>query len=124
MGERLPASYKIDKEKRLVTSVIWGPVSEDEIHEHNRRLRTDPQFDPSYRQLAQMSGVTEILVGTRLINETALDQFFAAGTRRAFVASTDAVFGMARMFALKAEGLGQTIEVFRDEDEADRWLGL
>lgn len=69
-----------------------------------------------------MSGITEIRVGTRMINETAQDQFFTPGTRRAFVAETDAVFGMARMFALQAEGLGQTIEVFRDRKKAEEWL--
>jgi hypothetical protein len=31
---------------------------------------------------------------------------------------------MARMFALQAEGLGQTIEVFRDLRRAQAWLGL
>ncbi len=71
-----------------------------------------------------MTGITEMLVGTRMINETAIDQFFNPGTRRAFVASNEAVFGMARMFALQAEGLGQTIEVFRELRRAKEWLGL
>jgi hypothetical protein len=29
---------------------------------------------------------------------------------------------MARMFALQAEGSGQTIEVFRDRKQAEAWL--
>jgi hypothetical protein len=123
-GQRgeLPAVYEIDQKQRLVTSRLWGAVTEDEVHDHNRRLRTDPKFDPSYRQLADMTGLTEIIVGSKMINETALDQFFNPGVRRAFVASTDAVFGMARMFALQSEGLGQTIEVFRDRKKAEAWL--
>jgi hypothetical protein len=31
---------------------------------------------------------------------------------------------MARMFALQAESVGQTIEVFRDLRSAEAWLGL
>ena len=120
----MPISYDIDPKQRLVTSLLWGPVTEEEVHGHNRQLRTDPNFDPSYRQLCDMTGVTEIIVGTKMINETSLDQFFNPGTRRAFVASNDGVFGMARMFALRAEGLGQTIEVFRDRDKAEEWLGI
>ena len=120
----MPTSHEIDPELRLVTSRLWGPVTEDEVHEHNLKLRTDPAFDPGYRQIADMTGITEILVGTSTINETAIDQFFNPGTRRAFVASNEAVFGMARMFALQAEGLGQTIEVFRDLRRAEEWLGL
>ena len=120
----MPASYAIDPQQRLVTSLLWGAVTEDEVRDHNRRLRTDPAFDPDYRQLADMTGITEVIVGKEMINETSIDQFFNPGTRRAFVASSDATFGMARMFALQAEGLGQTIEVFRDIGRARSWLGL
>ena len=120
----MPTSYDIDPKHGLITSRLWGPVTEDEVHDHNARLRSDPSFVSNYRQLVDMTGVTEIRVGTGMINSTSLDQFFAPGTRRAFVASTDAVFGMARMFALRAEGLGQVIEVFRDMGKAKEWLGL
>jgi hypothetical protein len=119
----MPATYAIDSKQQLVISRLWGAVTEDEVHDHNRRLRSDPAFVPSYRQLVDMTGITEIKVGTGLINETSLDQFFAPGTRRAFIASSDAAFGMARMFALRAEGLGQVIEVFRDADKGREWLG-
>ena len=118
----MPVSYDIDKKQRLVTSRLWGPVTEDEVHDHNSRLRNDPAFDPGYRQFVDLTGITEIRVGTGMISETAHDQFFSPGTRRAFVASSDATFGMARMFALQAEGLGQTIEVFRDRKKAEEWL--
>jgi hypothetical protein len=120
----LPTSYQIDPKNALVTSRLWGPVTEQEVHDHNVSLRNDPKFVPTYRQLVDMTGVTEILVGTGMINSTSLDQFFTPGTRRAFVASSDGVFGLARMFALRAEGIGQVIEVFRDVGKAEEWLGL
>ena len=120
----MPTSYEIDAHRRLVTSRIWGAVTDAEIHQHNEKLRTDPRFDGTYQQLVDMTGVTKIGVSTSTINETSLDQFFEPGTRRAFVATDDAVFGMARMFALRAEGLGQTIQVFREEDQAKEWLGI
>jgi len=120
----VPATYVIDPNRQLVTTRLWGVVTEEEVRAHNRKLRTDPAFDPSYRQLADMTAITESRVGTSLINETSADQFFNPGTRRAFVASTDANFGMARKFALQAEAGGQTIEVFRDLRKAEEWLGL
>jgi hypothetical protein len=120
----MPISYTIDPEKKLVLTRIWGAATESEVAEHNRSLRIDPQFDPHYRQLADLTDLTEILVSTKVIQDTAHDQYFAPGTRRAFVASGDAAFGMARMFALHAEGLGQTINVFRDRASAEAWLGL
>ena len=42
----LPATYSIDPDQRLVISRIWGTVTNDEVHEQNRRLRTDARFDP------------------------------------------------------------------------------
>ena len=120
----MPVTYEIDPTKRLVISKLWGAVREEEVHEHNSRLRNDPKFDPSYKQLVDLTGITQVLVGTGMINDTARDQFFNPGTPRAFAASSDATFGLARMFALRAEGGGQTIEVFRELARAEEWLGL
>jgi hypothetical protein len=120
----MPASYEIDPNRKLVTSRLWDPVTEDELNDHNQRLRTDPAFDPAYRQLVDMTGLTEILVSTKTINQTSIDHFFNPGTLRAFVASSDAIFGMSRKFALQSEGAGQTIHVFRDLRSAEDWLGL
>jgi hypothetical protein len=120
----MPVTYTIDKERQLVISRVFDPATEGEVLEHNRKLKTDPQFDPTYRQLADMTDVTELLVPTNTVRDTAYDQAFAPGVRRAFVANKDGVFGMARMYALHAESLGQVVEVFRDRAEAVEWLGL
>jgi hypothetical protein len=120
----MPITYTIDPERKLVTTRIWGAATESDVAEHNRSLRVDPQFDPHYRQLTDITGITELLVSSKVVEDTAHDQYFAPGTRRAFVAPDDAAFGMARMFALHAEGLGQTIHVFRDLATAEKWLGL
>ena len=120
----MPATYEIDRQKRLITSRLWDPVTDREVFDHNKLLRSDPQFDPTYQQLVDLTGVSEVIVTTSMINETSLDQFFEPGTRRAMVAVDDAVYGMARMFALRAESVGQTIEVFRDLRRARDWLGI
>ena len=108
----------------MVTSRISGTVTNDEVLQHNRQLRADPRFDPTFRQLADMSGVTLNAVTTDNVQETARDQYFAPGTRRALVVSDDTTFGLCRMFATYAESLGQVITVFRDRKEAEAWLGL
>ena len=120
----MPVSYLIDQNQRLVFSHLSGTVTETEVHEHNRTLRTDPAFNPRYRQLVDCTGVTEILLGTATISAISRDQFFAPGTRRAFIATSDTAFGLARMFALRADGSGQTIEVFRERRVAEEWLGI
>jgi len=120
----LPVSYLIDQKQRVVFSRLTGAVTETEVREHNRTLRADPDFNPGYRQLIDCTGLTEILVGTPTINAISQDQFFTPGTRRAFIATSDVAFGLARMFALRAEGSGQMIEVFRERRVAEEWLGI
>jgi hypothetical protein len=120
----MPVSYSIDRKRGLVISRLWGTMTDDDVREQRRKLRADPAFDPSYRQLIDMTGMTEIQVGAKTITEAAHDQYFAPGAKRAFVASSDAAFGLARMFAMRAEASGQAIEVFRDLRKAEEWLGL
>src|SRR5437762_5424432 len=81
----LPISYDIDEGERRVTSRLWGAVTEDEVYGHNRELRSDPRFNPGYRQFVDLTGITEVRVSTNMISNTAHDQFFTPGTRRAFV---------------------------------------
>jgi hypothetical protein len=57
LGRVVPATYAIDPKQKLVTSRLWGAVTEDEVYDHNRRLRTDPAFDPGYRQRVDMTGI-------------------------------------------------------------------
>ena len=120
----MPTSYSIDPEHRFIVSRIWGAVTNDEVDQHNERLRSDPLFEPTYRQLADMSGVTLNLVSADNVKETARDQYFAPGTRRALVVSDDTTFGLCRMYATYAESLGQVVSVFRDRKDAEAWLGL
>jgi hypothetical protein len=120
----MPASYTIDTRRKLVVTRIWGAATEDEIIDHGRRLRNDPQFRPEFRQLVDMSELTEIRVGSGVIRDASRDQFFSPGARRAVVANSEAAFGMARMYAIASENAGQTIQVFRDMKAAEAWLNL
>ena len=120
----MPATYLIDVERKLVISRAWGVVTDDDVLEHNRMLRADPLFDPTYRQLVDMSGITDDLVDSKTKRDVSLNQFFAPGVRRAWVSANDFSFGMARMYAVAAESQGQTIGVFRERREAEEWLGL
>jgi hypothetical protein len=120
----LPAEYQIDVERKLVTSRAWGALTDDDVREHYQALRADPLFDPTYRQLVDMTGITEDLVDTATKRRESQNQIFAPGVRRAWVASQDYTFGMARMYAVAAESQGQNIGVFRARSDAEEWLGL
>ncbi|HMJ17038.1 MAG TPA: hypothetical protein VK478_01505 [Gemmatimonadaceae bacterium] len=120
----MPAEYQIDVERKLVTCRAWGALTDDDVREHYQALRADPLFDPTYRQLVDMTGITEDRVDTATKRRESQNQIFVPGVRRAWVASQDYTFGMARMYAVAAENQGQNIGVFRARSDAEEWLGL
>ena len=71
-----------------------------------------------------MSDVARNMVTFNNVKETARDQYFAPGTRRALVVSDDTTFGLCRMYATYAESLGQVVSVFREKEAAESWVGL
>jgi hypothetical protein len=111
-------------ERKLVISQAWGAVTDEDVREHHKALCADPLFDPTYRQLVDMTGITEDRVHLTTKQQESQNQVFAPGVRRAWVASQDYTFGMARMYAVAAESKGQNIGVFRARSDAEEWLDL
>lgn len=113
--------YVIDPVRQVVTCRVWGVFTNAELTEHYRRLVADPAFDPGYAQLADLRDVTEFAVDSALIESTARESVFAAGTARAFVAPKGVAFGLARMFTAYAPE-DQAVRVFERMEEAETWL--
>ena len=115
-------TYSFDHANRMVCSRGWGRLSMPEIEEFYSRLQADPAFDPSYRSLGDLRDVSEIAVNSNDLATSASLPIFDPGTRRALVASRDAVYGMLRAFASFNERMGQTTRIFRDMETAEAWL--
>lgn len=120
----MPESYQIDAGRALVICRAWGVLSNADLREHYRRLAADPEFSPTYAQLADLRGVTEYTVDSELIESAARAQIFDPGTRRAFVAPPGVAFGLARMFAAHSASVGQVLEVFSELHDAEEWLDV
>ena len=120
----MPASYLIDREKRVVFSRGWGVVSDGDLYDHQQRLRNDPEFDPTFRQVMDFTETTTVSVSVAAIHQLASVRVFRPGTPRAIVVPATATYGLARMFQMLVEPEGETIEVFRELAPARNWLGL
>jgi hypothetical protein len=121
---RMPLSFVIDKQRKLVVSTASGLVTYSEIAAHQVQLKNDPDFDPTFDQLVDATGVTKISVKVEEIQTVARQRLFAAGSRQAFATSSDFVYGMARMFEIyrEASGSGRPVRVFSSLDAAQEWL--
>jgi hypothetical protein len=119
----MPVSSKIDKEHRLVICEIFGHVVDEDGPALQRAIREDPDFDPGFSQLLDMTGVTKVDANAETVRRLAQTSVFSPNARRAFVANSDVIFGFARMFEMLRESAGGTaLRVFRSRDDAMRWL--
>jgi len=119
----MPAFFEIEKHHRLVITSASGVVTMAEALAHNQKLRKDPDFDPSFSQLIDLSNVTKIELNREDILTLAQDPILSDNSRRAILATGDLTFGLARMFEMFRESKGkETIRVFRNRDEARAWV--
>jgi hypothetical protein len=118
----VPASYHIDKARRLVISTASGFLTAADILAHQRKLLGDSDFDPTCSQIVDCSAVTGVDLSPDDVRTVAASTIFSAHSRRAVLVTTDEQFGFARMFKMMREAEGEYgIRVFRDKGEAWRW---
>lgn len=119
----MPAFYKIDRENRLVMTTASGTVTLADALAHQEKLRRDPDFDPSFSQLLDVSFVTRLEITSEHVRLLAQSSSFSQNSRRAVLVSNDTAYGLARMFEMLRESAGDTgIEVFRSLEEALDWV--
>lgn len=120
----MPADYVIDLIHQAVFSRGWGRLSDQDLVDYQSRLNADPDFEPGFSQLVDLSGVEHLDISAEGVRTIAVEDRWAPEARRAFVAPVDAVFGMVRMH----EGLigrdSPNIRIFRELAEARAWLAL
>ncbi len=119
----MPATYEIDKQRRLVITTGLGRITLANALEHQEKLRKDPDFDPSFSQIMDLTRITEFALEANDIRRLAQGTVFSRESRRAIIASSDLVYGFGRMFEILREIAGENgIRVFRDLDEALDWI--
>lgn len=107
----------------VITRVTASTVFE-EIRDHQRALAENPDFDPDFHHLFDLTEVQNLRVSTEEIRNLASTTLFSPTSRRAVVAPRDASFGLSRMyegFSSLPEG---TLMVFRTRKEALAWLDV
>jgi hypothetical protein len=118
----LKVRYSIDKHRRLIVTTAEGWLMFDDIKGHQDRLLVDPDFDASFDQLIDMTGVTTLDISAQEARFLAERRIFSPESRRVFVATKPHIFGLGRMMQIYYERLGAG-QVFSSMDEALKWLG-
>jgi hypothetical protein len=120
----MPIDFAIYPERRLIVTTGWGVLTLDDLLDHEKRLAAHPDFVPDLAQLLDFSGVEEPRLHWKDMHAVAVGCPLGKQSRRALVAGTDEMYGIGRMYQLVADREDQDMQVFRDGDEARRWLGI
>jgi hypothetical protein len=119
----MPLAYKIDKERRLVTSSGWGTITRQEIIDHQQKLAADPDFSRTYSTIADFTRVTKLEVTAADVRAFAAKNVFAPNARRAIVVADGEAFGLARMFEILRDANGEEgIRIFGNVEDAREWV--
>lgn len=120
-------TYDILDAENLVRIRYEGSLDDAMMVEAYRSLYADPRWRPGMAEFVDVrgsdpKGVTLTgLSAVSKITAAALGEGGEAG-RTAVVISKDVGFGMARMYEAVAM-MVETVQIFRDPDEAMAWLG-
>lgn len=115
---------EVDVQRRLVLVTFVGTIALQDALNAQGKARATPGFDPAFHVLvditqADLSEITPDVIRRLVANRPA-----DPSSRRAILVSDGASFGLARMFRAFSDlaGRGNEAEVFRERDEAIRWL--
>lgn len=121
----MPISYQIDRTAALIRTRCYGHVTLHEVLGHFRDLRQESALPKRLDVFLDMHEVTsrptaeEIRIASK--EPGALQGTVTFGCC-AIVVDRDALFGMARMWGILAEGSFVSVNVFRSTTEAEAWL--
>jgi hypothetical protein len=127
MGSSASVEVTIDKENNLVTRVVRGNVTAEDLHASISEVLEHPDFHAGMQSLTDMrdaapsSKPSEIMAIAEVIKEKG-SAF--KGAKAAVVVSERVAFAMARALKGYAGKSTLQIRVFYDMDEARRWLAL
>jgi hypothetical protein len=113
---------QIDPRKRVVTLRVSGELDDSGLLRLADELRKDPEVQPDFSLLIDLTGASGRQVTSGGVRTLVSEPLVLSPTsRRAVVVPSDLGYGMARMYELQREKGGAT-RVFRDFDEALRWV--
>jgi hypothetical protein len=121
----MPVTYNIDADKRTIRTRCVGFVTVDEVVGHFRALAQDPNCPEQLDVFLDLSEMKSLPAPEKLamvVQEMKKVQARVRFGASAILATSDASFGMMRMFEVLAEKLFRVTHPFRTAAEAEQWL--
>jgi hypothetical protein len=124
----MPACYRQDSARGVLVVTLRGDVTDQDLLDLARKASRDPEIEPGQHELVDCREVEAISASTQCLRRVA--EIYAESDRAddevqvAIVAPRDAAYGVARMYQAFRTGSPVDIQVFREMEQAEAWLGL
>lgn len=114
---------EIDAGDRVVILRVSGELGDEGLRSLAAELRSAPEVKPDFGLLIDLRNAVGRSVTTEGVRALARQSLvLSPDSRRAVVVPSDLGYGMGRMYQMLREGRGGEMSVFRDFDEARRWV--
>ena len=119
----MPAVLKIDRQRRIVSSTFFGEVSGKDLLEHRERIKSDPEFDPSFAEIADFSSVKMLSVSeSALMTLAKIDSLFNKDVPHLLVSPADLPMTLALQYRDIVRETRPRMYVVRTLQEAQKLL--
>jgi hypothetical protein len=114
----------INVKRAAPTSTFPGEINDAELLSVSSLIRSHPDFDPSFSEIMDFSGVTTANLSSSAVQEASRrPSSFNPASMCVVVAPQDLIFGLGRMSQVFAEKTRPNAAVVRTIEEAHRILG-
>jgi len=124
-GNRMPITFRIDRDAGIVRTRISGQFSAAEVTAYRDQLFSDPDYHPGMLGFVDCREV-EALPSADTLQLLALEitrrQEAVGATRVAVVVASEAAYGLMRMYEVYTAATVIKVKAFRDEAGALAWL--
>jgi hypothetical protein len=118
----MPLSLQIDRCHRRVVTRATGAVTETDFLAIRREMSASRSFDSHYSLLLDLREATDLQLSPVAVADMVRTSGFALGTVHAILGTTELQLDVAHMLAAISRSYHRCVRVFRDADDADRWL--
>lgn len=124
----MPIEYTYNEKRNFLHTSFFGTITDEDLRKHAEAVAADPRIRPGLCELVDLTGIEAVSASSASleliikIDMAHIDKF--AGQRTAIIATTDLLFGYARMYQtmVDLQNSPMKIRVFRTSEEAKKWL--
>jgi hypothetical protein len=120
--------YKIFKNLKFIYAKAEGTLTDDDLNSHLDQLLEDPDYTAPMLKLVDQRNVKSYGLTNKQAEQFAIKKSTLANRffheKCAILVASDLGFGVARIHQALMDESGIEIEVFRNLEDAKKWLGV